>query len=238
MLSASEWILLGRLGGEIALQVIPDQPKEGLGSASTAQRGSHHQIEKVSRGKEVGFGDFRSILRQDKDEVHWIGPRYRMGLDFLQRAWLVGVFGSSFQDGLQPRCILKLFVRVRILMGLQRRDRVVCPELSSHFGENWRCSLAMRPFLTLPRDQYRTVQSGVHPAHIDQQAYHGHVQGGRTVGEQLVFQYLAGFATPGHRINVYIGKSVIGGAVGHQGEDGCGILEYGAKKGILDIFSP
>ena len=29
-----------------------------------------------------------------------------------------------------------------------------------------------------------------------------------------------------------------GGAVGHQGEDGGCILEHGAQKGILDIFSP
>lgn len=44
------------------------------------------------------FGNFESILRKDKNEIHWVGAGYGESLDLLNRAWLMGVLRSAFED--------------------------------------------------------------------------------------------------------------------------------------------
>lgn len=46
------------------------------------------------------------------------------------------ILGRSLQYGLEPRGILQLLVRIRILVRLERGDRVVCPQLCAHFRED------------------------------------------------------------------------------------------------------
>ena len=73
------------------------------------------------------FGDFRSVLGENEDEVHRICPGDRAGLYLLNRIWLVRVFRGTFEDRLEAWGVLKLFISVGILASLKRRDRVVCP---------------------------------------------------------------------------------------------------------------
>ena len=56
------------------------------------------------------FCDFRGELSKNEYEIDRVGSRNWRGLDFLQGIGLRSVFGSTFQDRLQPGGILELFV--------------------------------------------------------------------------------------------------------------------------------
>lgn len=83
-----------------------------------------------------------------------------------------------------------------------------------------------------------TVQSGIHPADIDQEADHGHVDGRRPLGQQLVLQDLAAFAALGHGIEVNVGKGVSRCSVRHLVEDAGLVIKDGLEKVVLNVLSP
>jgi hypothetical protein len=85
-----------------------------------------------------------------------------------------------------------------------------------------------------------TVQRRVHAAHIDKQTHHGHVDGGRALCQQLVFQNLAALAALGHGIEIDVGKRVRRAGLGLRllGEDGLVILEDELEEVVLDVLAP
>lgn len=84
----------------------------------------------------VQFRDFLSSIAHDKDQVHRIGSWNIFSLNLFERVWLIAIFSAAFQDRFQTRRILKLLVRMRILVGLERWNCVICPQLRSHFGKD------------------------------------------------------------------------------------------------------
>lgn len=103
------------------------------------------------------FGNFGSILRKDKDEIHWVGAGYGESLDLLNRAWLVGVLRGAFEDRFQPWCILKLFISIGILLNLKGWNRMVGSELGPHLGKNWKLlSAPLLPF-AIDSSQFKVV---------------------------------------------------------------------------------
>lgn len=103
------------------------------------------------------FGNFGSILREDKDEVHWVGAGYGESLDLLNRAWLVGVLRGAFEDRFQPWCILKLFIRIGILLNLEGWNGMIGSELSPHLRENWKLLSALLLPFAVDSSQFKVV---------------------------------------------------------------------------------
>lgn len=83
-----------------------------------------------------------------------------------------------------------------------------------------------------------TVESSVHPAHIDQQTDHGHVHCSSTVSQKLLLQYLACLATPCHSVNVNVGECVILRSIVSFGEDRRVILKDASQELELNVFPP
>lgn len=83
-----------------------------------------------------------------------------------------------------------------------------------------------------------TVERRVHPANIDQQAHHGHIQRSRPLGQQLILENLAALATLGHSIQVDIRKRVAVRAVARLVEDLLVVLEDVLEEVILDVLAP
>ena len=164
------------------------------------------------------FGDLGRVLGEHEDEVYGVCAGDGGGLDLLDGAGLLRVLGSALEDRLEARRILELLVGVGVLVGLERGDRVVGSQLGAHLGEE--------------------VERRIHAADVDQQAYHGHVDGGRALGEQLVLEDLAALAALGHGIEVDVGKSVAAGAVRLLGEDAAVILEDELEEVELDVLAP
>ena len=84
----------------------------------------------------------------------------------------------------------------------------------------------------------RTIERCVHAADVDQQAHHGHVDGGRALGEQLVLEDLAALAALGHGVEVDVGKRVAARAIRLLGEDAAVILEDELEEVELDVLAP
>lgn len=84
------------------------------------------------------LGDLASLLADDEQEVDGICPGYVGGtrLDGVDRVGLIPVFGASFQNRFETGCVLQLLVRMGVLLGLERRDGVICTELCTHFGKD------------------------------------------------------------------------------------------------------
>ena len=85
-----------------------------------------------------------------------------------------------------------------------------------------------------------TVQRSVHPAHIDQQADHGHVDGGGPLRQQLVLEDLTALAAARHGVQVDVGKRVqiAARAIGELVEDALLVGKDEAQEVVLDVFSP
>lgn len=114
-----ERIVQSRFPGKVTFEIPPHQPEERPRATLATQRGPHDEIEEVTRREEMRLGDLRSVVCHDKNEVNRVGARVRRGLDLLERVGLVDVFGCAFQDGLEARSILELFVGIGILICLQ-----------------------------------------------------------------------------------------------------------------------
>jgi hypothetical protein len=86
----------------------------------------------------------------------------------------------------------------------------------------------------------RTVQSGIHAAQINQQAHHCHVLCRLMLSQELISQDLASLATPGHRVNIEIGKGLLGDLLRlvAVGENSLVVLKHGFEKLVLDILPP
>lgn len=70
-----------------------------------------------------------------------------------------------------------------------------------------------------------TVESRIHPAHINKQAYHGHVHSSAPISQKLFLQNLACLATSSHGVHVDIGERMAARAVVSFGEDASIVLE-------------
>ena len=217
VLARTEGVVQSVVFGEIALQVPPHEPQEGGGAAAAAEVGAHDEVEEVARRLEVDLGDLGGVLREDEDEVDGVCTRDGLGHDVFDGAGLLRVLGGALEDGLEARGILQLLVCVGVLVGLQRGDGVVGPQLGAHLGEE--------------------VQGGVHAAHVDQQAHHGHVDGGRPLRQQLVLEDLAALAALGHGVQVDVGKGEALVAV-HLGEDALLVIEDVLEEVVLDVLAP
>lgn len=64
------------------------------------------------------FRHFGGILRQNKNQVHWVGPGYILSLNLFQGIRLVYILGGTLENGLEARSILQLLVGIGILMRL------------------------------------------------------------------------------------------------------------------------
>jgi hypothetical protein len=77
------------------------------------------------------------ILGEDKDQIDGVSSGNGALFDFV---WGVGlprpVFRGAFENRFETWCILKLFVGVRILASLERRDRMVSAKLGTHLRED------------------------------------------------------------------------------------------------------
>jgi hypothetical protein len=219
-LSRAKGIALGRLLGEVALEIPPHEPQKGRRPALAAQVGAHDKVEEVARREKVQLGDLGGILREDKDEVDGVGARNRGLHDLVDGARLLLVLGGALEDRLEARRVLQLLVGIRVLVRLQRRDRVVGPQLGAHLGEE--------------------VERRVHAADVDEQAHHGHVDGGRALRQQLVLEDLAALAALGHGVEVDVGKRVrrAGLRLRLLREDGPVVLEDELEEVILDVLAP
>lgn len=83
-----------------------------------------------------------------------------------------------------------------------------------------------------------TVQSRVHPAYIDQQTDHSHVESLRPLSQELVLQNLATFAALGHRIQVDIGERMAEAAIAPLVKHPLVIFKNSLEKVILYVFPP
>jgi hypothetical protein len=85
-----------------------------------------------------------------------------------------------------------------------------------------------------------TVQGGIHTANIDQQTDHSHALRGLPITKQFVAKDLASLTAFSHGVNVQVGKSLLLrlGEVVAVGEDLSLVVEDGAEKVVLDVFSP
>jgi hypothetical protein len=219
-LSRTERIALGRLLGEVALEVPPHEPQKGRRAALAAKIGAHDEVEEVARREEVQLGDLGRILREHEDEVDGVGAGNRGLHDLVDGARLLLILGGALEDRLEARRVLQLLVGVRVLVRLQRGDRVVRPQLGAHLGEE--------------------IERRVHAADVDQQTHHGHVDGGRALRQQLVLEDLAALAALGHGVEVDVGKRVRrpGLRLRLLGEDGLVVLEDELEEVVLDVLAP
>jgi len=237
-LSRSKGIALGSNFGEVALQIPPHEPQEGRRAAPAAEIGAHDEVEEVAGREEMQLGDLGRVLRKDEDEVDGIRAWYGSLHNLVDGAGLLLVLGGALEDRLQARGVLQLLVGVGVLVGLQRGDRVVGPQLGAHLGEDCMTTSARRPGAS--RRGLLTVERRVHAAHVDQQTHHGHVDGGRALRQQLVLEDLAALAALGHGIEVDVGKRVHGPGLRVRllGEDGLVVLEHELEEIVLDVLAP
>jgi hypothetical protein len=86
----------------------------------------------------------------------------------------------------------------------------------------------------------RTVERRVHATEIDEQTHHCHVLRRFVLGQQLVSQDLARLATPGHRVDIEIGKGLLRDLIRLIAvcEDGPVVLKHCLEKLILDVLPP
>ena len=84
----------------------------------------------------------------------------------------------------------------------------------------------------------RTVQRRVHPANIDQQTDHCHVDSRRPIRQELILQYLATLGTPRHCLQVDVSKGITVAAVRDPVKDGSVVREDGAQEIILNVLPP
>ena len=113
---------------------------------------------------------------------------------------------------------------------------MVCSKLGSHLRED--CSRLEKNVLM--GQAIRTIERRVHATEIDQQAHHCHILRRLVLSQQLVSQDLAGLATPSHRVNIKVGKGLLGDLLRLIAvcEDSLVVLKHGLEKLILDVLPP
>lgn len=92
--------------------------------------------------------------------------------------------------------------------------------------------------LTLHPHSGLTIESGVHPANIHQEAYHSHTNGTILVLQQLLLQDLATFTALRHGIDVDIGESVTFCSIAGLGEAFGLVFKHQLEEVVLYIFTP
>lgn len=83
-----------------------------------------------------------------------------------------------------------------------------------------------------------TVQRGIHPSHVDQQAHHCHRDSAFRIRQQLLLEDFATFAALRHRIDVNLGERMAFRLVAVLGKAPSLVVEHQTQKIILDIFAP
>ena len=137
LLSRSKWVMQRVLLSEARFKVPPHEPEEASSARFRGERGACDEIEEVELQGEMKLRQSRSILIQDEDEVDWIGAWHAQRPEALDRGWFLLVLTRSLENRLQPRRILELLRRIRVLMSLETRYGVISAELGTHFGEDW-----------------------------------------------------------------------------------------------------
>lgn len=87
-------------------------------------------------------------------------------------------------------------------------------------------------------DGGHTVESGIHPSEIDQQANHSHADSCLFIVLKFVLQDLARLATPSHSVDVDVRKIQVFLSIWPTGKDLSLVFEDELEELILDVLAP
>lgn len=83
-----------------------------------------------------------------------------------------------------------------------------------------------------------TVQRSVHAPNVDQQTHHGHIDRGRALSQQLIFQDLAALAALGHGIEINVRERMPKRFIRLLGKDTLFVFEDQLQEVVLYILAP